>query len=108
MTIWNIENAYLVYDYFENEKSVGYCKHCNDIFKQNKTGRRRETCKRCLPKRNQEQEDRLRVCIDCGEIFERKLHDVESVRCEDCAQKYKTEQSRLRMAKMREKKKEVE
>lgn len=106
LTIWNIENAYLVYDYFENEKSVGYCKHCNDIFKQNKTGRRRETCKRCLPKHNQEQEDRLRVCIDCGEIFERKPHDVESVRCEACAIKHKKELKKAENARGYQRRKE--
>lgn len=108
LTIWNIENAYLIYDYFEKERSVGFCKHCNDIFPQNKTGRPKGFCKHCQPVVKKEQDDRLRECVDCGRMFKRKLHDVESVRCEECAQKYKTEQSRLRMAKMRAKKKETE
>lgn len=104
--IWNMENAYLVYDYFEKERSVGFCKHCNDIFPQNKTGRPKGFCKHCQPVIKKEQDDRLRECVDCGRMFKRKLHDVESVRCEECAIKHKKELKKAENARGYQRRKE--
>ena len=78
------EHSGLYYDWFIEEKTVGFCKECGDIFKQGKTrGAKREYCKDCR-KYTPTNGKRTVICIDCGYEFEVNSTARRVCRCDAC------------------------
>lgn len=93
------EHSGLYYDWFVEEKSIGFCKECGDAFKQTKgKGNKRERCKECSKIHSTE---RLVVCIDCGKRFVVNANNTKTCRCSLCQKEHIKEYDRLRKQKFR-------
>lgn len=90
VTVVNPENAYLYFNYFLNDKKIGFCKSCGDIFK--KRANNQMFCKVCASEILSD--SHIVTCCDCGREFSVKLKDTMTCRCEECQAKARKEQYR--------------
>lgn len=88
--VYDYDHIDLHYEKLFLGATIGICKHCGCLFKQNKTGR----LQYCYKHRGYNKKGlRFGKCIDCGNEFYVAATNHKKVRCDDC-QKIKDRESK--------------
>lgn len=92
--ITDYNHLHLYYEKFLNPESIGVCRYCGALFKQNK----KRTAQYCYLHRNHKSKQ-YGVCIDCGKSF---VLAPNKVRCDICQNNKKRIDTKYRVKKHRD------